>query len=698
MPALAITDHGVLSGIIQFYQQCLKAGIKPIIGLEAYLVEDRFRKEGQNEERWHLTLLARDDSGYRNLLKLGSLAFLEGYYYKPRMDYAALREHAEGLICLSGCASGRLSKALQFGQFAAADAEVERLVRDLRQGERLPGDTGDRHPRAGRGEPAPGGVGGTDRPETGGHQRRPLPARGRRHRARRAALHPDRLAAFRGEPPALLVGGVLPQERRRDAGRLPGSSPGVGHHPGGGRALQRGDQARRDAHPAFPGPRGVRRSLVSAGAVREGIDAPLRERGVARGAGAPRDRAGGGGEDGLPALLPHRVGLRQLRQAVRHRRGPGPGLGRGLAGLLPAGHHRPRSHHLRPAVRALPQSRPHQHARHRHRLLGQRPGEGHRLRGQQVRARPGGPDRHLRHHQGPPGHPRRRPGHGRALRPGRPHRQAGAGGAQHHPRRLPGRRQGRAARRLRQRRRGARSHRHGPAPGGAHPSGLHPRRRRGHLQGAAHRASASHAEGRRRGGHPGVHERRGEAGPAQDGLPGSAQPGRHRQRRRRSSERAAIPSSISRPSPWTTRPPTRCWPRATPRACSSSNRAACARLCATSSPPGSTISSPWWRSTGPVPWSSSPSTPATSATRGASSTRTTAWSPSSAPPTGWRSTRNSSWRSPSASAASHRPRPTICARPSARRSGPRWINWSPSSGREPRPRAPRPGSSITCGR
>jgi DNA polymerase-3 subunit alpha len=110
MPALAITDHGVLSGVIQFYQQCRKAGIKPIIGLEAYLVEDRFRKEGQNEERWHLTLLARDSTGYRNLLKLSSLAFLEGYYYKPRMDYAALREHAEGLICLSGYLGRRLPR------------------------------------------------------------------------------------------------------------------------------------------------------------------------------------------------------------------------------------------------------------------------------------------------------------------------------------------------------------------------------------------------------------------------------------------------------------------------------------------------------------------------------------------------------------------------------------------------------------
>ena len=128
MSALAITDHGMLSGVIQFYEQCRKAGIKPIIGLETYVVENRFHKEGQNEERWHLTLLARDGAGYRNLLKLGSLAFLEGYYYKPRIDYKVLKEHAEGLVCLTGCASGRLSRALQNGQISAADTEVERLV------------------------------------------------------------------------------------------------------------------------------------------------------------------------------------------------------------------------------------------------------------------------------------------------------------------------------------------------------------------------------------------------------------------------------------------------------------------------------------------------------------------------------------------------------------------------------------------
>ena len=128
MPALAITDHGVLSGIIQFYQECRKKGIKPIIGLEAYVVEDRFRKDAGNEERWHLTLLAKDETGYRNLLKLGSLAFLEGYYYKPRMDYALLRQYSEGIICLSGCATGRLSRALRGGQMAAGEAEIKRLL------------------------------------------------------------------------------------------------------------------------------------------------------------------------------------------------------------------------------------------------------------------------------------------------------------------------------------------------------------------------------------------------------------------------------------------------------------------------------------------------------------------------------------------------------------------------------------------
>jgi DNA polymerase III subunit alpha len=128
MPAVAVTDHGMLAGVVQFYREATKMGVKPIIGLETYVVEDRFRKDAQTEHRWHLTLLARNDTGYKNLLKLGSRAFLEGYYFKPRTDYALLKEHAEGIICLSGCPTGRLSRAMEHGRMEEARGEIERLI------------------------------------------------------------------------------------------------------------------------------------------------------------------------------------------------------------------------------------------------------------------------------------------------------------------------------------------------------------------------------------------------------------------------------------------------------------------------------------------------------------------------------------------------------------------------------------------
>ncbi len=114
MPALALTDHGTMYGAIEFYKTCAKAGIKPIIGVEAYIAtRTRFDKEpGIDSKRYHLTLLAKDLTGYRNLLKLVTAAHLEGYYYKPRMDKELLKKHSEGLICLSGCMGSELSKAL----------------------------------------------------------------------------------------------------------------------------------------------------------------------------------------------------------------------------------------------------------------------------------------------------------------------------------------------------------------------------------------------------------------------------------------------------------------------------------------------------------------------------------------------------------------------------------------------------------
>src|SRR5438105_3384737 len=113
MNAIALTDHGNLYGAIEFYQECKAAGINPVIGYEAYIApgkrtEREARRRG--EAGYHLTLLARDLQGFRNLVKMASVAFLEGYHYVPRIDKELLQAHHEGITCLSGCASGEFSE------------------------------------------------------------------------------------------------------------------------------------------------------------------------------------------------------------------------------------------------------------------------------------------------------------------------------------------------------------------------------------------------------------------------------------------------------------------------------------------------------------------------------------------------------------------------------------------------------------
>ncbi|MDP6685858.1 MAG: DNA polymerase III subunit alpha, partial [Candidatus Omnitrophota bacterium] len=112
MPALAITDHGNMFGAIEFYQSCMKNGVKPIVGCEVYIApKSRFDKNvyaGGGTSN-HLILLARDEVGYKNLTKLVSLGYLEGFYYKPRIDKEVLQQHSEGLIALSSCLKGELS-------------------------------------------------------------------------------------------------------------------------------------------------------------------------------------------------------------------------------------------------------------------------------------------------------------------------------------------------------------------------------------------------------------------------------------------------------------------------------------------------------------------------------------------------------------------------------------------------------------
>ncbi len=114
MPAVAMTDHGVMYGTVQFYKECKKQGVKPLIGCEVYVAPRGMtdKKPGVDSRPFHFTLLAQNQEGYRNLLQLVSRGHLEGYYYKPRVDRALLEKHSSGLVALSGCLRGEVNDAL----------------------------------------------------------------------------------------------------------------------------------------------------------------------------------------------------------------------------------------------------------------------------------------------------------------------------------------------------------------------------------------------------------------------------------------------------------------------------------------------------------------------------------------------------------------------------------------------------------
>ena len=126
MDALALTDHSNLYGAIEFYKKAKAAGIKPILGVEAYVAPNgrKNKQAGVDRQRHHLVLLAKNNTGWRNLLKLVTDANLEGFYYKPRIDRESLEKYHEGLICLSGCMSGEVAKLLLANKKQEAEATV----------------------------------------------------------------------------------------------------------------------------------------------------------------------------------------------------------------------------------------------------------------------------------------------------------------------------------------------------------------------------------------------------------------------------------------------------------------------------------------------------------------------------------------------------------------------------------------------
>ena len=127
--AVALTDHGVMYGVVAFYDACIKEGVKPIIGCEVYVApSSRFDKaQGGASKAHHLVLLCKNETGYKNLIYLVSKGFTEGFYSKPRVDLELLREHSEGLIALSACLAGHIPRLLLNGDYDGAVAYAKEM-------------------------------------------------------------------------------------------------------------------------------------------------------------------------------------------------------------------------------------------------------------------------------------------------------------------------------------------------------------------------------------------------------------------------------------------------------------------------------------------------------------------------------------------------------------------------------------------
>ena len=237
-PALGLTDHGVMNGAVDLYKACNKHGIKPIVGLEAYFVDDRVAvKEQVRYERNHLTLLAESDTGFANLVKLTSAGFLEGFSRgKANVDMELLAAHSEGVIVLTGCLQSRFCRRLVEERDDDARAHLDDLIQAFgpeqvyfevqKNGieEQEQGEPGDRplRPRAG--------------PAAGRHRRRPLPAARGLRQPRGAALRADQVDPG-GAEDELRHQRVLPEELRGNGRVLRRVARGGAEHDRDRRAL-----------------------------------------------------------------------------------------------------------------------------------------------------------------------------------------------------------------------------------------------------------------------------------------------------------------------------------------------------------------------------------------------------------------------------------------------------------------------------
>ena len=528
--ALAITDHGNLHGALQFYEEARANEIKPIIGLEGYVAPgSRFDRSAASRTPFHLTLLAQNETGYRNLLKLSTASHLEGFYYRPRVDRELLEQHNEGLIALSACPSGEVMTALQeerepdareaLGwysdvfrgryyvelqehgqeQFSRLNPRLVSLARDLDLPLVLTNDSHytapeQEHPHdvllcIGTNSTIP-----RDRPHEA-RGRHLLPAL----RGGDAGAHARAARCLRHDRAHRRAGGHPPRLRAHAAARP--------RHP-------RGHDRRR-----LP-PRALR------GRPRAALPQP--RRGAARAAAL---RARGDRRDRVRRVHPDRPRHRPLRTRAAHPDGRAR-LGRRLDRALLPRRHRHRADAVPARLRTLPQPRAARDAGRRLRLRRRPPRGGDPLRRRALRPRPRRADRHLRDARREGRDPRQRARPRHVLRRGRPRRPARAELARHHAR--PRARRGRgSAARGRGRPGRQRAAGHGAQPGGRRPPRQHARRRHRDLARAAGRrraAAARHLQPRRRRAAAADdavrHERRGEDRAAQARLPRARQPPR----------------------------------------------------------------------------------------------------------------------------------------------------------------------------
>ena len=428
MDSLAVTDHGNMHAAWSFYAEAKAQQIRPILGFEAYLAygprQAREKPPGAPAPYSHLVLLAKNRAGYKNLVRLTSIGFTEGFYRRPRIDKDVLAQHSEGLVCLAACLSGEVAHSLRQGRYEEAKKSAEWFAQTF-------GSDGFwleiQHHGIGEERVVAEGMLRLGRELGIG-----VVATNDAHYLRRedAEAHDVLLAIGTGsdldDPKRFRFTGqesyVKSEKEMRalfpDQLETLENTQRVAN-------LCEFDFEKRYFLPGFPRPAEYESDeklldhLARQGAERR-YGSPLPPE-VAR---AARLRAGGDRAGRLRRLLPDRAGLHRGGAGARHPGGARPRIGGGLDRGLRARHHQCLPAQVRPAVRTVPQPRARVHAGYRRGLLLRAPGRGDRVRAGAVRAQQRRPDRHLRNDEVAGGGQGCRPRAADSAGRGRPHHQA----------------------------------------------------------------------------------------------------------------------------------------------------------------------------------------------------------------------------------------------------------------------------------